>query len=341
MPGGGARTTSSYKHNQKTGIIGGGVAKYLQKNSIFVSMCRGSDIVGAFMRLLALQPLKVHYFWGKCFAWLLRVPVRYRRDVVMVNLARSFPDKKYAELGKIARKFYDHLGRIVVETIWFAWAGDRERLRKSGIWTADNVELLRTLYEKSSGIVILNSHFGNWELLGGIMNTTGDPEDFSFVPERCINVVYKALTSKFWDRVMLRNRTAAISPDSREDCGLESREVLRYALRHKDEKHIYIFPTDQCPYAYASVHTVDNFMHQPTKTMTGGAAIAAKLGMAVVYMGMREKPEGGYSVHFKEICDNASGYAPEEVMNRFYRLLEEDVNLQPWNYLWTHKRWKK
>ncbi len=301
----------------------------------------GSDIVGALMKLLALQPLKVHYFWGKCFAWFFRVPMRYRWDVVMVNLARSFPEKKYAELGEIARGFYSHLGRIVAETVWFAGSGNRKRLRESKICEVDNLEVLRELYENSPGVVILNSHFGNWEISGGILNFAKEPDGFGFVPENHVNVVYKALKSKLWDRVMFINRTAAISPESRNDCCIESRDVIRYALRHKDEKHIYVFPTDQCPYVYASVHTVDNFMHQPTRTMTGGAALARKLGMAVAYMAMTEKPEGGYVMHFRKICDNASGFAPEDIMNRFYSFLEEDIELQPWNYLWTHKRWKR
>ena len=75
--------------------------------------------------------------------------------------------------------------------------------------------------------------------------------------------------------------------------------------------------------------------------MTGGASIACKLKFAVVYMAFREKEDFGYKMTFKEICEDASQFTPEEIMNRFYRLLEEDINDQPANYLWTHKRWKR
>ena len=46
-------------------------------------------------RLLALFPLKFHYFWVDFIAWLLRSVVGYRRDVVAINLARAFPNAKY------------------------------------------------------------------------------------------------------------------------------------------------------------------------------------------------------------------------------------------------------
>ena len=30
----------------------------------------------------------------------------------------------------------------------------------------------------------------------------------------------------------------------------------------------------------------------------------------------------------------------EELMEKYYKLLEQDIIEQPWSYLWTHRRWK-
>ena len=75
-------------------------------------MMIGAEIIKTALRLIALQPLKMHYFWGKCISWIVRVLMRYRRDVVMINVSRSFPEKKYDELRRIADGFYDHFGRF-------------------------------------------------------------------------------------------------------------------------------------------------------------------------------------------------------------------------------------
>lgn len=292
------------------------------------------------MRLLALQPLKMHYFWGRCLSWFVSGPMHYRRDVVMINLARSFPEKKYSELRKIADDFYKHFGDLFAETFWFAGSHDTKRLRDSHICEMEHADVLNRLYNDCPGVIVLTSHLGNWELTGGILNYVYAPDKVDF-GEKNTTVVYKELSNSFWDKVFGDNRCAPIAKENKETCYVESRKILRFVIAHRNEKRLYIFPTDQCPYKYASAHTMDNFMHQPTLTMTGGAALAHKFGFAVVYMAFKKKEDFGYKMSFREICPDASKFTPEDIMNKFYSYLEEDVNAQPENYLWTHKRWKK
>lgn len=303
-------------------------------------MSAGVKITEMLMRLLALQPLKMHYFWGRCLSWFVSGPMHYRRDVVMINLARSFPEKKYSELRKIADDFYKHFGDLFAETFWFAGSHDTKRLRDSHICEMEHADVLNRLYNDCPGVIVLTSHLGNWELTGGILNYVYAPDKVDF-GEKNTTVVYKELSNSFWDKVFGDNRCAPIAKDNKETCYVESRNILRFVIAHRNEKRLYIFPTDQCPYKYASAHTVDNFMHQPTLTMTGGAALAHKFGFAVVYMAFKKKEDFGYKMSFREICPDASKFTPEDIMNKFYSYLEEDVNAQPENYLWTHKRWKK
>ena len=303
-------------------------------------MSAGVKITEMLMRLLALQPLKMHYFWGRCLSWFVSGPMHYRREVVMINLARSFPEKKYSELRKIADDFYKHFGDLFAETFWFAGSHDTKRLRDSHICEMEHADVLNRLYNDCPGVIVLTSHLGNWELTGGILNYVYAPDKVDF-GEKNTTVVYKELSNSFWDKVFGDNRCAPIAKENKETCYVESRKILRFVIAHRNEKRLYIFPTDQCPYKYASAHTVDNFMHQPTLTMTGGAALAHKFGFAVVYMAFKKKEDFGYKMSFREICPDASKFTPEDIMNKFYSYLEEDVNAQPENYLWTHKRWKK
>lgn len=303
-------------------------------------MSAGVKITEMLMRLLALQPLKMHYFWGRCLSWFISGPMHYRRDVVMINLARSFPEKKYGALLKIADDFYKHFGDLFAETFWFAGSHDTKRLRDSHICEMEHADVLNRLYNDCPGVIVLNSHLGNWELTGGILNYVYAPDKVDF-GEKNTTVVYKELSNSFWDKVFGDNRCAPIAKENKETCYVESRKILRFVIAHRNEKWLYVFPTDQCPYKYASAHTVDNFMHQPTLTMTGGAALAHKFGFAVVYMAFKKKEGFGYKMSFREICPDASKFTPEDIMNKFYSYLEEDINAQPENYLWTHKRWKK
>lgn len=296
----------------------------------------GSTIIRGSMKALGALPLGFHYAWAGVITWILRDVMHYRKDVVMVNLSRSFPNMKYKEIKKLSKQFYKHLGNIFAEAIWFSGTRTNKysRLRKQAIVTSDNWEVIEEAYKNSPGVMILNSHQGNWELLGGIMGYI--PEN-TITPVESFMVVYKKLKSATWDRVFAANRCAVLKDQSNI---IESSDVLRYAVSHRKEKKIYVFITDQSPYRNASVHRCKDFMHQRTVTMTGGASLARLVHMSVFSMEMRVESKGHYVIHYDKICDDASKMTPEEIMDIYYENLQRYIEAQPWNYLWTHKRWK-
>ena len=97
------------------------------------------------MICLGKLPLKFHYFMGDILSWIAEKLLRYRTDVVWINISRSFPEMKYKELKKVYRDFYRHFGEIFAETIWFA-AATYKRLFKSGIVTVTNPEEINDIF---------------------------------------------------------------------------------------------------------------------------------------------------------------------------------------------------
>lgn len=296
-----------------------------------------ANIVVFLMRLLSRLPLKFHYACCGIISWMMLHVFRYRKDIVTANLARSFPELKYKELAELRKQFYSHLGDILAEAIRFAGCTDIERLRKQDFCRIDSDEEFNRAYRQGRGMVVLTSHCGNWELYGGWFGYLADKNAVPYGPEN-VNVVYKKLDNKIMDLVFAKNRTAPLG------CGfkgyLESRSVLRHALEHKNDKMIYLFPTDQFPYKGAGRHEVPDFLHQKTYAMTGAASLAHKLGMGVAFLSYKAAARGHYSISLKTICGDAAELSPEEIMTKYYELLQEDVQAQPWNYLWSHKRWK-
>ena len=74
--------------------------------------------------------------------------------------------------------------------------------------------------------------------------------------------------------------------------------------------------------------------------MIGSMGIACKLSHAVVYMGMKRLGRGRYEISFTPICEDASKTTPEEILRKYYDLLEQELMETPANWLWSHKRWK-
>ena len=296
-------------------------------------------LVVSLMRLLSKLPLKFHYAVFGAFSWIALHVIRYREDVVMANIARSFPDKSYSELKKIKKQFYRHFGDILAEALKFSGCTDYKKLKKADLCETVFTPELARAYEKGNGMMVLTSHCGNWELLGGWFGYL--PEGFTpVIGEDKVRVVYKKLSNSFWNEVFAINRCAPLLSTGFEGY-IDSTSILRHALQHKNDKLVYVFPTDQFPYKGATRHEIPVFLHQKTYAMTGGANLACKLGMSIVYLRFESLRRGHYRMSYDVICDNASGMNAGEIMERYYSLLQKDIEAQPWNYLWSHKRWKQ
>ena len=295
-------------------------------------------LVRLLLRLLALFPLRVHYALGAFVSWLCEKVFRYRVGDVTVNLARSFPEKKYEDIKVLRHKFYRHFGDVVAETVWFGGSSGR-RLRRQHLVELENPEELNRLYDIAPSVMVLMSHAGNWELIGGMASY-----DYSGLPSKVTEdsfvVVYRQQSSRMWDWIMKRNRTAPLLDRKGFGGYLESKSAVRFVYENRDKKLFYNFITDQYPYFDAPDYLKVRFMNQDTVTMKGAAELARKFGMAVSFMSMRQEGRGLYKVNYKTICEDASAMDAGEIMKTYYSMLQADLEAQPWNYLWTHRRWK-
>ena len=297
----------------------------------------GTWLLLGLLRLLGLLPLCVHYALGRFVSWLVEDVFHYRRDVVEHNLALCFPDKTDRERTEIRKDFYRHFGEVVAEAVWFGACRGPKRLHRRRLVEMDNPELLAQLNATSPGMIILAGHTGNWELIGGVASYCYADMP-SPLDERNYCVVYRAISSRVWSDIMRDNRTAPLPDRKHYEGYLESKEIVRYAYRHIDEKKVYGILTDQRPYFASPANLEVEFLGQRVHTMTGGAALARKFKMPVVYQTTRRDRRGHYTLHYTTLCEDASQVSIEEIMKQYYTLLEKDIREQPANSLWSHRR---
>jgi len=282
-------------------------------------------------------PLSVHYKLSGIVYFLVFKVFRYRYDDVMINLSRCFPTLNCYELRILCRQFYHHFADIVVEAVWFGGCRKPERLKKAGLVKIVNPEELERLHSLAPSMMVLYSHCGNWELYGGLHHYSG--RKLEGIGEDTIKVVYRAASSKLSDAFIKENRFAPLADPENFEGYIESHNMVRYALTHRDRKLMYNVNTDQRPYYAGSDNMEVDFMGIHTKTMSAAAALARKCHMSVSFLRMDVESRGHYRMEFVTICDDASTMTVQEIMDRYYLLLEEEIRQQPWNYLWTHRRW--
>jgi len=307
-------------------------------------MSFGNTIAYALLRsfawLLSWMPLCVHRFNGKVLGWLVGDVIGYRKKVVEQNLANSFPSMSPEERADVCRRFYTHLCTIFCEAFWFGSTTSYRRLDKSDINMVSNPEVLSEFYIEGRSVMILAAHTGNFEVMSSLPWAIDKVCSVPVYREKDMVCTYKKLSNPVWDKFMRINRTASVRDKKHYDGNVESDHVMLYVVRHRSEAKMYIFITDQYPYGKTGQVPV-RFMGQDTFSMIGGVSLAQAMHMPVVYMGMSCRPEGGYKTSFTVICKDAAQEDVAEITSKYYALLERDIRTQPWNYLWSHRRWKK
>ncbi len=278
-----------------------------------------------FAYLFSLLPKKIHYLISDFSACLLRDVIKYRLDVIIVNIARSFPEKKYDEIKLIVDKFYHNFTDIFFEMIWSVsrsiskW---RDNLETYGL------DIVNSAYKRNGSAMIVMGHFANWEQMLAIdMSPSGYRNED-------LRIVYKKLSSQFSDFmiqwVRKRHSEAAL---------VEMNEIARYMLKHRDEKLCYIFIADQVPLPGSKFQT--KFLNQPTRFFEGPEQLSRKLNIPVIFLKAKRVGRGKYNAKFVSITENPSSLEEGEITNRFASLLEEEIIQSPADWLWSHRRWKR
>ncbi|MBO4557620.1 MAG: hypothetical protein J5693_03310 [Bacteroidales bacterium] len=281
---------------------------------------------------LSLLPLRVHYFFSDIIAWLLRDVFRYRRGVIETNLKGAFPQMPAAEREQTIRQYYKSISDVAVESVWALTRSGRY-IRRRGFYNVEpaGARLMCETYASAPSVMVLLAHTGNWELASDVPyymdNSTFGSDDMT--------VVYQTLHSPLSEQLFKLMRRARLS---KEESLVPSHKILRFMLTNRGSKRIYFLLSDQYPYGGAAV--TNKFLGLDTDWVDGGEAIARKLHLPVLYVYLDRIKRGEYVIKVSQICSDASATAKGEVMDAYAALLQKDIAARPYNWLWSHRRWK-
>lgn len=281
----------------------------------------GFNILYALAYGLSLLPMNVLYVLAQIIYFLLYFVIGYRRDVVVQNIARSFPHIKYKEVKKITKKFYRNFANYLVEIIKSISAPlsfYQERI------TFKNFEGVQQMIEEGKTVLAGMGHMTNWEIL----NILPSKESIPAV------AVYKTQSSSGMDQLMHKIR-------SRFGMRLiTSNEVAKHLLAKKDTNALYIFIADQSP-MYSKEEDKIVFLNQETQMFNGLEKIALKVKAEVVYLNMVQSRRGRYTVECHYLGNHDTLSEKGAVTEAYTTYLEKNIKAQPSGWLWTHKRWKR
>lgn len=273
--------------------------------------------------LLSSLPFCVLYLLSDFNYFLMYYVGRYRRKIVRRNLQNSFPEKTEKERLQIERKFYRYLSDYILEDLKLLHMSADDLYRRM---TYINTEQYLELTEKYGGIIVMISHYANYEWLigmGAVMKPGDVPvQVYKPLKDKSLDSLFKRIRSRFGGYNIPKHSTA--------------REIIK--LRRESKKMVVGLITDQWPSGDEKYWTI--FLGQETAFLKGAERISKMMNFPVFYCEMSKKRRGYCEAEFKLMVEAPKELPDGEITEMFARCLEQTIRKEPAYWLWSHKRWK-
>ena len=251
-------------------------------------------------------------------------PLGIRRGVVERQIAAAFPGLDDAEVKRIARASYEHLGRTSIEAALLARLGRDAVLDLfEGV---DEWRLVEEALSRGRGLIFVTGHLGNWELGGAYIAARGIPLD----------AIARRMSNPLFDRYLTETRSRigmVVVHDA---------DAVRRTPRSLRDNRAVAFLSDQGVMGLAS--TFVPFFGRPAKTPRGPAVFALRLGVPVVFGTAVRQASGKYRLVFEAVAVEETGDRDRDVdaiVARYTAALERWVRRYPEQYFWHHRRWRR
>jgi len=261
--------------------------------------------------------------FARALSALFYYTIPIRKETVVRNLSKAFPEKTDTEIKRLARKNYYSTAVTFLELLILSRASTDDVLK---MVECNELELVKKRISQNNGTLLLTAHVGNWELGAlylGIMTDTA------------INVLVKKQRNPYVAEWMTKLREKMGNKEIM--LGASIRELFKTLSQGGV---IGIVGDQRGPKDGIKV----NFFNQPTLTFPGFAVLALKKKVPILVGLSRRDSNGKYVVEITEIdfenLPENNQDAIKELNQRYMNILEETVRKVPEQWLWMHNIWK-
>lgn len=280
--------------------------------------------VNCLLRVAALIPKGTVPVLGGILGTLWYAADRKHREVALRNLRIAYGD----ELGEtdrkgICRRVFLNLATVILELPRLLTLTEEDLDRYI---TFSGVEHVENALKKGKGVLVMASHFGNWELMALAFSMRHRP----------IKMVVRPLDNALLDRIIdgIRSRGGSET--------IPKKGSVRRLLRHLRQNQVVALLVDQNVDWYDGVFVP--FFRETACTNKVMAVVALRTGAPVVPVYNYRQEDGRYRTVFEpEVPLIRTGDTTRDIEENtalFNRIIEGFIRKYPEQWLWLHMRWK-
>ncbi len=272
-------------------------------------------------KLAPIVPRRVVHGIGVLLGTLCYHLVSSRRRVAVENLkdALNLTD---AEAHQLTKKVFVHLGLMIVEVLFTPTISEEYLKRHIDVEGREYLEQAKEM--TPNGLILYSAHFGNFELLGGIVSAIG-------LPLHVISREQDMATAQKLLEGFRHQYGLALYPRG---------QGWRAAYRGLKRGENLVLLGDQ--EAGSNGWFVD-FFGRKASTFPGVVQIAQRTGAAILPVYMARTGVGRHKVIFQPPVIIEATADQQELLSHLQQLthsLEEVIRKYPDQWFWIHRRWK-
>lgn len=275
----------------------------------------------SFLHLVILLPwqwqMKLGEWIGKLLYWALPA----RRKISCINLQIAFPKLSKSEQETLNRQHFISLGQGLLEAALGWWGSEKKIKQLTHIEGAEYLEKAKN----SPRVLLLGSHFASLEVGGRIIA--------NHMP---LHAVYRPHQNALIEYLVAKQRTI--------NCGKAIPKTnIRELIKSIKAGFPSWYATDQNYRGKGSILAPFFGIDAPTNP---GTSRLAKMTKAIIIPCIcvrlldKNEPRKGYLLRFYPPIENFPSNDVLADTSHLNRIIEEQINDFPAQYLWTHKRYK-
>jgi KDO2-lipid IV(A) lauroyltransferase len=280
-------------------------------------------LVVLFIKILRLMPRRPALLAMRLLGRLAFPLARAARQRATNHLSRVYAtEKSQQEITAMARAVFVHFATV---------AGDILRMPNlirnniNNLVTARGTGHLDKAFQAGKGMILVTSHFGNWEVLAAWLAQNGYP----------MKVVGTTMFDPRLDKILVEIRNSAGNTNIAR--GKATRDIIR-TLKKGEAVGMLIDQDTKSQGVFV------NFFDKPAHTPTGPAVLARRLNVPIIPVFMYLNKDLNYELECQPPLELVKTDDEENDITvntqKISDAYEAIIRRYPEQWVWMHKRWK-
>ena len=246
-------------------------------------------------------------------------PIFRSKNIIKKNLQIAMYNISNQEINKISKLMWNNYGRVFAE---YMFIKDFRFNRLSSNIQVEGQDILENLKKNNKSAVFISGHFANFELMAMHIEKSG--------LDLC--AIYRPLNNIFINKIMERIRKRYICKNQIKK-GIGG---VKNLISFTKKNYSIALMIDQ----RVSEGTLSNFFKKKAYTTTIPAQLVKKFNMPIIPVHIERFNDLNFKIKICKPLYFEKNSSIQHITDELNLVLQEMIKLNPYQWIWSHNRWK-